>query len=247
MPILERPTFESEEGRRIYRYVEGNGPVAVEETRAAVGPDGGAFREHLDRLKDNGYVVERDGTLDVTLDAGAEEEYRTADFAYTVRPARNEDFEALVDTIETVTSKRTYVVAERLAEELRYEDTVTRHTSVWSRVFFVATVDGDVVGWSHLELPQLEKLRRTARATVGVREDYRGYGIGVRLLERALDWAEANGYLKVYNNVARTNGNAISFLERHGWEREAVHRNHYTIGHKQVDEVMMAYTFDERE
>ena len=196
-------------------------------------------------MERSGYVEERDGPLEVTRDVGAEEEYETAEFTYAVRPARNEDVEALVDTIEAVTSKRTYVVAERLAEELRYDDTVTRHTSVWSRVFFVATVDGDVVGWSHLELPQLEKLRKTARATVGVREDYRGYGIATRLLDRAVDWAESNGYLKVYDNVARTNGNAISFLERHGWDREAVHRTHYTIGHKQVDEVMMAYTFDE--
>lgn len=247
MQILERPTFESEEARAIYRHVEGNGTVAIDEARAAVGLSQTAFREHLDRLKSGGYVEERDGTLEIALDVGAEATHETGDFTYVVRPARNEDFEALVDTIEAVTSKRTYVVAERLAEELRYDDTVTRHTSVWSRVFFVATVDDDVVGWSHLELPQLEKLRQTTRATVGVREDYRGYGIGARLLDRALDWAEANDYLKVYNNVARTNGNAIAFLERHGWEEEAVHRNHYTIGHKQVDEVMLAYVFEESE
>jgi len=247
MPILERPTFESEESRRLYRQIEGHGAVPVEEVRAAVGLPEGEFREHLGRLQTNGYVEERDGTLEVALDVGAEEEYETEDITYFVRPARNEDFEALVDTIEAVTSKRTYVVAERLAEELRYDDTVTRHTSVWSRVFFVATADDDVVGWAHLELPQLEKLRRTARVTVGVREDFRGYGIGARLLDRALDWAEANDYLKVYNNVARTNGNAIAFLKRHGWEEEAVHRNHYTIGHKQVDEVMLAYIFDESE
>ncbi|MEF8843528.1 MAG: hypothetical protein V5A62_18205 [Haloarculaceae archaeon] len=31
MRILERPTFESEEARAIYRHVEGNGTVAVDE------------------------------------------------------------------------------------------------------------------------------------------------------------------------------------------------------------------------
>jgi ribosomal protein S18 acetylase RimI-like enzyme len=110
-------------------------------------------------------------------------------------------------------------------------------------VFFVATVDGYVIGWSHLDLPHSDKLRETARLTVGVRKEYRGYGVGKRLLDRALSWAETNGYRKVYNSVARTNMNAVTFLERQGWHREAVRENHFTIDGEPVDEVMLAYTF----
>ena len=51
-----------------------------------------------------------------------------------------------------VTSEDTYVVAESLL----YEDCVNRHNTVESRVFFVATDDGDVVGWTHLDLLQVD-------------------------------------------------------------------------------------------
>jgi GNAT superfamily N-acetyltransferase len=126
---------------------------------------------------------------------------------------------------------------------LLYEDAVTRHNTVESRVFFVATVDGEVIGWCHLDIPQLDKLRETAQLTVGVREERRGQGIGSQLMQRGLDWAKANGYRKLYNSVPAITENAMVFLEDHGWNTEGIRRNHYSIDGEQVDEVMMAYTF----
>lgn len=227
----------------MYRAVERAGSITADELANAVALSGTELEAAVDRLTGKGYLAERDGALEVNLDAGVREEVETRDFTYAVRPARDDDFESLVELIRRIAARRTYAVAQSLAEELQYDDTVTRHNTVRSRLFFVATHDGEVIGWTHLDLPQVETLRRTAQVTVGVDEDYRGYGVGARLLERSLGWADRNGYLKVYNCVARTNGNAIAFLEANGWEREAVHGDHYTIGDRQVDEVMMAYTF----
>lgn len=243
MTLIERPTFESEENKEVYQHVERQGAASVEELRNSLGLSDDRFREAIEQLESKGYVERRDGHLELGLDVGTEEDHETRDLTYTIRPARETDLDSLVDTIERVTSKDTYAVGETLADELRYEDTVVRHNSVWSRVFFVATVDEHVVGWSHLDLPQTETLRNTAQLTVGVRDDYRGYGIGARLLEKALDWAEANGYHKVYNSVASTNANAITFLQSQGWTKEAVHEEHFTIGDQQVDEVMLSFTF----
>lgn len=243
METLERPTFETETGKRIYQHVERHGTTSPDEIRDAVALPSEEFDAQVQRLKARGYLEEQNGDLALAFDVGAEEDHETEDVAYTVRPARDEDFEGLVDTIRAVTAKETYVIGERIAEQLRYDETIARHNTVRSRLFFVATVDEYAVGWSHLDLPQVEKLQDTAQLTVGVREDYRGYGIGERLLERALEWADANGFRKAYNSVAATNGNAITFLESQGWEREAVRSDHYTVDGRPVDEVMMAYTF----
>jgi ribosomal protein S18 acetylase RimI-like enzyme len=241
MVTVEQPTFDSEASRRIYQYVERNGGASSTEIRETVDLPGDDVDDHLERLVDGGLLEERDGVFRPAVDVGTVEQYETPDFTYTVRTASDEDFEQLVDTIEAVTAKRTYAIGEQLAEELRYDGTVSRRTTAWSRQFFVATDDDYVVGWSHLDLPMTEKLRNTAQLTIGVLESYRGYGIGKRLMDRGLEWAEENGYEKVYNSVAETNGNAITFLERHGWEREAVRKDHYTIGDRRADEVMMAY------
>ena len=244
MDTSDRPTFESEAGERIYRFVERHGTAARHRVREVTSLPPEEFQDALETLQSRGYLEDDGGTLQVALEVGSVEPYTTEDgLEYVVRPARQADFESLIDTIRDVTSEETYVVAESIAEQLLYEDAVNRHNTAESRVFFVATVDGDVVGWSHLDLPQLDKLQSTAQLTVGVRGDHRGQGIGTRLVERALEWAEANGYRKVYNSVPTTNDRAIAFLENHGWETEGVRRDHYTIGDEHVDEVMLAYTF----
>ena len=243
METSDSPTFETEAGEEIYRYVERHGTAARHRVRDVTAIGAEAFEDELERLKSRGYLEDDGGTLRVALDVGSVERHETDDGEYVIRPARQDDFEGLVDTIRDVTAEDTYVVAESIAEQLLYEDTVQRHNAVESRVFFVAAVDGEVVGWGHLELPQVDKLQSTAQVTVGVRGDHQDRGIGSNLLERALEWAEANGYRKAYNSVPTTNDRAIAFLESRGWETEGVRRDHYTIGDEHVDEVMLAYTF----
>lgn len=243
MEATERPRFDSDASRRIYEYVERHGTVQRHVVMKVVSVPSDEFEDRLDRLKTKGYLEEDGGTLQLALNVGAVEEYESDGVTFTVRPGRHDDFESLVGTIRDVTAEETYVVAETIAEQLLYEDVVTRHNRVESRIFFVATVDGAVVGWAHLDLPQLAQVKETAQQTVGVRADYRGYGIGSRLLKRGLDWAEANGYRKVYNSVPVTNERAIEFLDAHEWDTEAIRRDHYSIDDEYVDEVMMAYAF----
>ncbi|MBV0925287.1 GNAT family N-acetyltransferase [Halomicroarcula limicola] len=244
MDAVERPTFETNEARSVYQYVERHGTAARHRARAATELDTDEFREAVEHLLSKGYLADDGGTLSLALDVGSIETYENGSVTYTIRPARPDDFEGLVEAIRNVSDESTYVVAESVAEQLLYEDAVTRHNTVQSRVFFVATVDDEVVGWCHLDLPQLDKLRETAQLTVGVVSAYRGQDIGSQLIERGIEWARANGYRKLYNSVPATMEPALAFLEDHGWNTEGIRRNHYTVGDEQVDEVMMAYTFD---
>ncbi|AFO56495.1 MULTISPECIES: GNAT family N-acetyltransferase [unclassified Natrinema] len=241
MDAIERPTFASEASRRIYEYVERHGTVERHKLPEIMSLPDEEFRACLAELKSDGYLEDADGTLRIALEFGAVEKHELDEFTVIVRPARQADFDGLVDTIRDVTAEETYVVAETIAEQLLYENAVTRHNTVRSRRFFVATVDGDVVGWTHLDLQQVDPVREVAQQTVGVREAYRGHGIGSTLLQRGIEWAEANGYRKVYNSIPVVNETALEFLTVHGWDTEAIRRDHYTIDGEYVDEVMMAY------
>lgn len=240
MQTLERPTFETEAGKEIYQFVERHGTAARHRVREMIALPAEEFRDELERLTSQGYVAEDGGTLRIALDAGSVEWHTSGDFVYAIRPARNDDFEQLVGAIRDVTATSEYVVAESVAEQLLYEETVTRHNTVESRVFFMAVHDGDVIGWTHLDLPQVEKLQNTAQVTVGVRQEHRGRGVGSQLLERAREWAKANGYRKMYNSVPAVNDEAIAFLEAHDWHTEGIRKDHYTLEDTLVDEVMMA-------
>ncbi|MDF9746953.1 GNAT family N-acetyltransferase [Natrinema salsiterrestre] len=226
--------------KEIYEYVERHGAVDPEETQEHLNLDPSGFRHHVAILKRDGRIEEQDGTLRVTIDAGAEEEYLSEDLEFHIRPARQEDLTGIVGAIRQVAEEKTYIEAESVADEIDHEDALLRHNELESRMFFVATVEDDVVGWVHLHAPELEKLSHTAELTVGVLEEYRGHGVGSHLLSRGLEWAGSNGYEKVYQSVPSTNEEAIAFLEEHDWETEAIREDHYKLNGHYVDEVMMA-------
>jgi len=242
MDFAQELRFGHEDRERIYDYVESHGSVDPEEGRAALRIDPSGFVHHVAILRRDGYVEEVDGELRVAFEGGETEAYERGAVEFNIRPARQEDLGGIVGAIRQVAAEKTYIVAESVADEVDHESALLRHNELESRMFFVATVGKEVVGWVHLNAPELEKLSHTAELTVGVLEEYRGNGIGSHLLERGLEWAASNGYEKVYQSVPSTNQAAIGFLEAHGWETEAVREDHYKLGGDYVDEVMMAVT-----
>jgi L-amino acid N-acyltransferase YncA len=226
--------------KQIYEYVERHGAVDPAEVQDRLNIEPGGFRHHVAILKRDGRLEEQGGTLRVTIDAGAREEYHSEDLEFHIRPARQDDLSGIIGAIRQVAEERTYIEAESVADEIDHDEVLLRHNELESRMFFVATVDEEVVGWVHLYAPELEKLSHTAELTVGVLDGYRGHGIGSHLLARGLEWAASNGYERVYQSVPSTNEDAIEFLETHDWKTEAVREKHYKLNGEYVDEVMMA-------
>ncbi|ELY46202.1 GNAT family N-acetyltransferase [Natronorubrum tibetense] len=240
MASSEPLEFGHDDRKRIYEHVERHGAVDPDDVQGVLGIDPSGFRHHVAILKRDGKLEESDGKLRVTIAAGAEEEYVSEDLEFHIRPARQEDLTGIVGAIRQVAEEKTYIEAESVADEIDHQDALLRHNEIESRMFFVATVEDEVVGWVHLHAPELEKLSHTAELTVGVLEEYRGHGIGSHLLSRGLEWAGANGYERVYQSVPSSNEDAIAFLEGHDWETEAVREDHYKLNGHYVDEVMMA-------
>jgi ribosomal protein S18 acetylase RimI-like enzyme len=240
MEITRDLSFEHEDRRRIYEYVERNGPTHRREIQRSLDLDPSAMVHHLALLRRDGYITEEDDRIGVAYDEGAIEEHRGQDVEFVVRQARQADLSGLVGAIRQVASEGTYIEAETVADVLDHERVLLRHNEVESRIFFVATVDDDVVGWVHLQVPESAKLGHTAELTVGVVEGYRGRGIGSQLLSRGVQWASTHGFEKLYNSAPATNERAVAFLEEHGWTIEAVREDHYRIAGSYVDEVMMA-------
>jgi len=254
--------------RRIYEYVERNGAVERETARKdvlvrpetaskparsgsdldpSVSMSAAEFDRHVSALEDDGYLTERDGTLRVAvpLDDDATTVALEGDETATVRAARQEDIDGIVELIETVAADDRYVVAARLAATVARDDVLLRYNEDEDRVFFVATVDEDIVGWLHVGGVKAPKMGHTATLTLGVADGYRGYGLGSALMDRGLAWARDQGYRKVYQNIPATNDRAIAFLEAAGWSVESTREGHYRIDDGLVDEVQLAIWLDD--
>jgi len=242
MSVSDKLEFDHRDRKDLYEYVERHGRVSVEEARRELFPhDERRFAHQLAVLKRDGYL-ERDGDeLRAALEPEGEEEvFEREEVEYTIRPARQEDLGGVTGAIRQVAEEKRYIVAESVAEQIDHQNVLLRHNEFESRIFFVALVNDEVVGWAHIEAQEMDKLRHTARLTFGVIEEYRGNGIGTRLFERALDWASDNGYEKIYQSIPSTNEVALDFLEKKGCEVEATREDHYKVGGEYVDEVMLA-------
>ncbi|MFW5935217.1 MAG: N-acetyltransferase family protein [Halolamina sp.] len=240
MELTEQLTFDDPDREDLYNYVERHGRVTEAEVRRGLNLDPSAFGHHLTVLRRQGYVRKVGDELQIAHTVDEQEEHAVDGDTVTVRTAEEADRKSLVSVVDSVASEGSYIEAETVAAALDYDEAVIRHNDVMSRLFFVGEVGDDVVGWVHLDLPEAEKLAHTAQLTVGLRPDYRGQGIGRLLLDRGVRWAREHGYEKLYNSVPSSNERAVSFLEDHGWEIEAVREDHYRIDDEYVDEVMMA-------
>jgi ribosomal protein S18 acetylase RimI-like enzyme len=240
MELTEPLQFEHTDRREIYEHVESHGSVTPKAARRALQMEPRPFGHHVAILKRDGVLAERDGELQIAYEDTVEEEFEADDIEFTIRQARQEDLTGLVGAIRTAIGGGEYVDAETVADVVDSEGVLIRHNELESRIFFVACIESDVVGWVHLKHPEIAKLDHTAELTLGVLDEYRGHGIGAHLLERGTEWAASNGYEKLYNAVPSTNDDAIAFLEHHGWETEAVREDHYKFDGTYADEVMMA-------
>lgn len=238
--------FDLEGDRKcVYRYVERHGPADPSMVARATDTEPEPFHHHVAMLRRDGLVEETpDGRLQVAVHPGEAEQFTEAGVSYEIRPARQSDLSGLVGVIQQASEDETSIVAQGFAEQLTYEDTILRQTPTRSRFAFVATVADDVVGWAHVEGSETPKLAGTAELTLGVIEEYRRHGIGSHLLQRGVSWAGARGCRKVYQSVPAANETGIAFLETNGWAVEAVREDHYEVGGRLVDEVMLARRLD---
>ena len=240
MELTQKPEFDHKDRRDIYEYIERNGPTEPTVVRRALNMEERAFGHHVAVLKRDRVLESQGGELRLAFEKGAEEEFDSGAVSFRIRPAREEDLTGLVGAMRATLDGGEYVRAESVADVVDSEGVLLRHNDIESRMFFVATVNDEVVGWVHLKHRDLQKLRHTAELTLGVLEAYRGNGIGSHLLERGLEWAATQGTEKIYNALPATNDRAIEFLEARGFEVEAIRENHYRLNGEYVDEVMMA-------
>jgi L-amino acid N-acyltransferase YncA len=244
MQFSDELDFSHRDRKDIYQYIEREGTVDYEKARRALNMSPESFGHHVAVLRRDG-IIARDGDeLRVAFEDQTEETYVDEGLEVTIRQAREDDLTGLVGAIREALADKTYIEGETVADIVESENVLLRHNELQKRMFFVATIHGDVVGWVHLNAPELEKLAHTAELTVGVIDEYRGRGIGTKLLDRGVDWALDNDFERLYNSVPSSNEDAIEFLERRGWETEAVREDHYKIDDEYVDEVMMAKRLD---
>jgi len=146
---------------------------------------------------------------------------------YTLRNAREEDLEQIIRINRTALPENYpyYVFSELLRD---YGD-----------AFFVAEIEGDVVGyimprieWGFSEIRHLPSLVKKGHVvSIAVLEPFRNNGIGTNLLKASMEaMKDSYGADEVYLEVRVTNQVAISVYEKLGFKKVKTLRHYYMDG-----------------
>ena len=141
----------------------------------------------------------------------------------TVRPAREEDIDAMVDLLAAVAEEGRWIGTEapvdRERRRRRYAEDLQRDNTV----VLVADAGGELVGELGLILARYGVADLGMLVAVG----WRQRGVGSALLRAGIDWARQAGAHKIALQVWPHNRAAIALYERFGFQREGRLRRHY--------------------
>lgn len=93
-----------------------------------------------------------------------------------------------------------------------------------NNALYIATVENSVVGWCAIIRETRQFRTHRGKVAMGVHPDFRGQGLGRRLLESCINHAEANGIGRIELEVYTHNNAAKTLYEKMGFEVEGVRR-----------------------
>lgn len=104
----------------------------------------------------------------------------------------------------------------------------------------VATDDEGIIGFLSAQRGIPKRIKHTAYIIVGIREAFRGKGIGSKLFSELDIWARENKVTRLELSVICSNNIAKHLYEKNGFQTEGVKKNTMIIDDKYVDEFSMA-------
>ena len=109
--------------------------------------------------------------------------------------------------------------------------------------FFVAVAGRRVVGWCDIYPSSFEGFRHKGTLGMGISAEFRGQGIGLRLIKAALAAARRGGFKRVELDVFASNKAAIKLYKKLGFATEGRKRNARKIDGRYDDIFVMARLF----
>ena len=108
----------------------------------------------------------------------------------------------------------------------------------------VATDEESIVGFLSVQKGGYKRIKHTGYVVVGIREKYRGKGIGSKLFSELDIWAVENKITRLELSVICSNTIAKHLYEKNGFEVEGIRKNAMIIDGKYVDEFSMAKIYN---
>jgi ribosomal protein S18 acetylase RimI-like enzyme len=154
----------------------------------------------------------------------------------TLGPGGPEHAEAFRECLDAVARERRWLMYLR-APALQEVQAFLKGRSP---IQFLARQGEEVVGWCDITPDPREGFRHSGVLGMGVLAEYRGRGIGRRLLDRTVREARAAGLTRIELEVFSSNQAAISLYQEFGFREEGRKRGARVLDGREEDILLMA-------
>lgn len=163
----------------------------------------------------------------------------------TIREAQPEDAAQLIAYFRRIFAEPGINLITRTEEfnpTAEAEARIIRNFSqATNSLFLIAESDGEVVGQLTLEGGKRHHVRHAATLGITVAQEWRGQGIGRRMMAHAIEWARAGGLItRIELHVFARNEDAIRLYESFGFEHEGRRRRAVHRDGQYVDDLVMS-------
>ncbi|KQY86550.1 GNAT family acetyltransferase [Paenibacillus sp. Root52] len=146
---------------------------------------------------------------------------------YSIRSAEEKDageLSSLRVQIDGETENMDREQGEAYIDEAGFAGIIRVDAQKPRNLFLVAVVQGRIVGYARCEGVGLKRFAHKVEFGVCVAREFWGYGIGKKLLEISIHWADTAGVEKMTLNVLGTNEKAVELYKKVGFEVEGIMR-----------------------
>ena len=161
------------------------------------------------------------------------------DVNLTIEPMTEDRVEAFWSAVASVARERRYLASVKAFPLESTRDFVNGILD-GNGVSFIGLHDGELIGWCDVVRPPHEGFQHSGRLGMGVLANYRGRGLGRRLLESTIAAARDMGITRIELEVFASNTAAVEFYKKAGFVDEGIKRGARIMDGKSDDIICMA-------
>lgn len=161
------------------------------------------------------------------------------------RKLRIDEVEAFWNMLNQLDKETQFMLYEPGEREKRGKTTEGLKRMIESSIdgtdfLLVAEVDQEIVGYIMAERGRLNRVSHRAYIVVGIREGYRGRGIGTEFFNQLEQWAKEQQLVRLELTVMCSNTSAKRLYEKNGFVVEGIKKKSMFVNGAYVDEYYMA-------
>lgn len=157
-----------------------------------------------------------------------------------IRKAKIEDSKSFLNMLLNLDKETEYMMYEeneRPKDENRVKGIIN---SSLEENLLLLVEDRDIIGFLSAQRGIQKRVRHSAYIVVGIRDGYRGKGIGTELFKKLDLWAREKSIKRLELSVMCNNEIGKKLYEKIGFKVEGIKRNSMIVNGKYIDEYCMA-------